>query len=222
MTQQNEKPDFIEPKEIIAFIDKQKASVQHATGLQLLRRAAETIAFQGDVIEKFSDRDQQIGLQVAEVLGEQFKQAFPTVFGLEDVLIYIAGMREQIDNLQQSILDRDEIIRDYESPVNAVASADGPKIILAHDNEKYADPFNAHEEDEMQHLQEFDHSVDPQVVSCGVASGSADGINRFDVVKRSKEFAHTVKGFVIAAAQFDQHGLMIREVENFIEDVNNL
>lgn len=222
MTQQNEKPDFIEPKEIIAFIDKQKASVQHATGLQLLRRAAETIAFQGDVIEKFSDRDQQIGLQVAEVLGEQFKQAFPTVFGLEDVLIYIAGMREQIDNLQQGIFDRDEIIRDYESPVDVVTSADGPQIILARVDEKYEDPFNAHEEDGMQHLQEFDHSVDPQVVSCGVASGSVDGISRFDVVKRSKEFAHTVKGFVIAAAQIDPHGLMIREVENFIEDVNNI
>ena len=221
MTQQNEKPDFIEPKEIIAFIDKQKASVQHATGLQLLRRAAETIAFQGDVIEKFSDRDQQIGLQVAEVLGEQFKQAFPTVFGLEDVLIYIAGMREQIDNLQQGILDRDEIIRDYESPVDAVASADGPKIILAHDNEKYADPFNTHEEDEMQHLQEFDHSVDPQVVSCGVASGSADGISRSELVTDFKKFAYTMKGFVIAAAQYDQRGAMIREVEDVINKIWN-
>ena len=62
------------------------------------------------------------------------------------------------------------------------------------------------------------------MVSCGVASGSVDGVDvsRFDGVKRSKEFAHTVKGFVIAAAQFDPHGLMIREVENFIEDVNNI
>lgn len=219
MTQQNEKPDFIEPKEIIAFIDKQKASVQHATGLQLLRRAAETIAFQGDVIEKFSDRDQQIGLQVAEVLGEEFKQAFPTVFGLEDVLIYIAGMREQIGNLQQGILDRDEIIRDYESPVDAVASADGPQIILAHD---YEDPFNAHEEDGLGGLPHFDHGVDPQVVGCGVASGgSVDGVSRSEIVSRSKEFAHTVKGFVIAAAQLDPHGSMTREVENFIKDINN-
>lgn len=212
MTQQNEKPDFIEPKEIIAFIDKQKASVQHATGLQLLRRAAETIAFQGDVIEKFSDRDQQIGLQVAEVLGEQFKQAFPTVFGLEDVLIYIAGMREQIDNLQQGIFDRDEIIRDYESPVDAVDAS----------NVMYEDPFNAHEDDGLGGLPHFDHGADPQVVSCGIASGgSVDGVSRSEIVSRSKEFAHTVKGFVIAAAQLDAHGSMIREVENFIEDINN-
>ena len=212
MTQQNEKPDFIEPKEIIAFIDKQKASVQHATGLQLLRRAAETIAFQGDVIEKFSDRDQQIGLQVAEVLGEEFKQAFPTVFGLEDVLIYIAGMREQIGNLQQGILDRDEIIRDYESPVDAVGAS----------NVMYEDPFNAHEDDGLGGLPHFDHGVDPQVVSCGIASGgSVDGVSRSEIVSRSKEFAHTVKGFVIAAAQLDPHGSMTREVENFIEDINN-
>lgn len=212
MTQQNEKPDFIEPKEIIAFIDKQKASVQHATGLQLLRRAAETIAFQGDVIEKFSDRDQQIGLQVAEVLGEEFKQAFPTVFGLEDVLIYIAGMREQIGNLQQGIQDRDEIIRDYESPVDAVSAS----------NVMYEDPFNAHEDDGLGGLPHFDHGVDPQVVSCGVASGgSVDGVSRSEIVSRSKEFAHTVKGFVIAAAQLDPHGSMTREVENFIEDINN-
>lgn len=212
MTQQNEKPDFIEPKEIIAFIDKQKASVQHATGLQLLRRAAETIAFQGDVIEKFSDRDQQIGLQVAEVLGEEFKQAFPTVFGLEDVLIYIAGMREQIGNLQQGILDRDEIIRDYESPVDAVDAS----------NVMYEDPFNAHEDDGLGGLPHFDHGADPQVVSCGIASGgSVDGVSRSEIVSRSKEFAHTVKGFVIAAAQLDPHGSMTREVENFIEDINN-
>lgn len=212
MTQQNEKPDFIEPKEIIAFIDKQKASVQHATGLQLLRRAAETIAFQGDVIEKFSDRDQQIGLQVAEVLGEEFKQAFPTVFGLEDVLNYIAGMREQIGNLQQGIQDRDEIIRDYESPVDAVGAS----------NVMYEDPFNAHEDDGLGDLPHFDHGVDPQVVSCGVASGgSVDGVSRSEIVSRSKEFAHTVKGFVIAAAQLDPHGSMTREVENFIEDINN-
>ena len=212
MTQQNEKPDFIEPKEIIAFIDKQKASVQHATGLQLLRRAAETIAFQGDVIEKFSDRDQQIGLQVAEVLGEQFKQAFPTVFGLEDVLIYIAGMREQIGNLQQGIQDRDEIIRDYESPVDAVGAS----------NVMYEDPFNAHEDDGLGDLPHFNHGVDPQVVGCGVASGgSVDGVSRSEIVSRSKEFAHTVKGFVIAAAQLDPHGSMTREVENFIEDINN-
>ena len=212
MTQQNEKPDFIEPKEIIAFIDKQKASVQHATGLQLLRRAAETIAFQGDVIEKFSDRDQQIGLQVAEVLGEEFKQAFPTVFGLEDVLIYIAGMREQIGNLQQGIQDRDEIIRDYESPVDAVDAS----------NVMYEDPFNAHEDDGLGGLPHFDHGADPQVVSCGIASGgSVDGVSRSEIVSRSKEFAHTVKGFVIAAAQLDPHGSMTREVENFIEDINN-
>ena len=212
MTQQNEKPDFIEPKEIIAFIDKQKASVQHATGLQLLRRAAETIAFQGDVIEKFSDRDQQIGLQVAEVLGEEFKQAFPTVFGLEDVLIYIAGMREQIGNLQQGIQDRDEIIRDYESPVDAVDAS----------NVMYEDPFNAHEDDGLGGLPHFDHGADPQVVSCGIASGgSVDGVSRSEIVSRSKEFAHTVKGFVIAAAQLDPHGSMTREVENFIADINN-
>ena len=73
MTQQNQKPDFIKPKEIIDFINKQNVSEEKALGLRLLRRAAETIALQGDVIEKFSDRDQQIGLQVAETLGEEFK-----------------------------------------------------------------------------------------------------------------------------------------------------
>ena len=212
MTQQNQKPDFIEPKEIIDFINKQNVSEEKALGLRLLRRAAETIAFQGDVIEKFSDRDQQIGLQVAEVLGEQFKQAFPTVFGLEDVLIYIAGMREQIGNLQQGILDRDEIIRDYESPVDAVGAS----------NVMYEDPFNAHEDDGLGGLPHFDHGADPQVVGCGVASGgSVDGVSRSEIVSRSKEFAHTVKGFVIAAAQLDPHGSMTREVENFIEDINN-
>lgn len=212
MTQQNEKPDFIEPKEIIAFIDKQKASVQHATGLQLLRRAAETIAFQDDVIEKFSDRDQQISLQVAEVLGEEFKQAFPTAFTLEDVLTYIAGMREQIGNLQQGILDRDQIISDYESPVNAEAQAD----------EQYVDPFNVHEEDGMQHLPQLNHGEDPQVVSCGVASGSVDGISRSELVTDFKKFAYTMKGFVIAAAQYDQRGTMIREVEDVIDKIYNI
>ena len=212
MTQQNQKPDFIEPKEIIDFINKQNVSEEKALGLRLLRRAAETIAFQGDVIEKFSDRDQQIGLQVAETLGEEFKQAFPTAFAIDDVLVYIAGMREQIGNLQQGIQDRDEIIRDYESPVDAVGAS----------NVMYEDPFNAHEDDGLGGLPHFDHGVDPQVVGCGVASGgSVDGVSRSEIVSRSKEFAHTVKGFVIAAAQFDPHGSMIREVENFIEDINN-
>ena len=212
MTQQNQKTDFIEPKEIIDFINKQNVSEEKALGLRLLRRAAETIAFQGDVIEKFSDRDQQIGLQVAETLGEEFKQAFPTAFAIDDVLAYIAGMREQIGNLQQGILDRDEIIRDYESPVDAVGAS----------NVMYEDPFNAHEDDGLGDLPHFDHGVDPQVVSCGVASGgSVDGVSRSEIVSRSKEFAHTVKGFVIAAAQLDPHGSMTREVENFIEDINN-
>ena len=212
MTQQNENPDFIEPKEIIDFINKQNVSEEKALGLRLLRRAAETIAFQGDVIEKFSDRDQQIGLQVAETLGEEFKQAFPTAFAIDDVLVYIAGMREQIGNLQQGIQDRDEIIRDYESPVDAVGAS----------NVMYEDPFNAHEDDGLGGLPHFDHGVDPQVVGCGVASGgSVDGVSRSEIVSRSKEFAHTVKGFVIAAAQLDAHGSMIREVENFIEDINN-
>lgn len=212
MAQQNQKLDFIEPKEIIDFINKQNVSEEKALGLRLLRRAAETIAFQGDVIEKFSDRDQQIGLQVAEVLGEEFKQAFPTAFAIEDVLNYIAGMREQIGNLQQGIQDRDEIIRDYESPVDAVGAS----------NVMYEDPFNAHEDDGLGGLPHFDHGVVPQVVSCGVASGgSVDGVSRSEIVSRSKEFAHTVKGFVIAAAQLDPHGSMTREVENFIEDINN-
>ena len=212
MTQQNQKPDFIEPKEIIDFINKQNVSEEKALGLRLLRRAAETIAFQGDVIEKFSDRDQQIGLQVAETLGEEFKQAFPTAFAVDDVLTYIAGMREQIGNLQQGIQDRDEIIRDYESPVDAVGAS----------NVMYEDPFNAHEDDGLGGLPHFNHGVDPQVVGCGVASGgSVDGVSRSEIVSRSKEFAHTVKGFVIAAAQLDPHGSMTREVENFIEDINN-
>ena len=211
MTQQNQKPDFIEPKEIIDFINKQNVSEEKALGLRLLRRAAETIAFQGDVIEKFSDRDQQIGLQVAETLGEEFKQAFPTAFAIDDVLAYIAGMREQIGNLQQGIQDRDEIIRDYESPVDAVGAS----------NVMYEDPFNAHEDDGLGGLPHFDHGVDPQVVGCGVASGSVDGVSRFEIASRSKEFAHIVKGFVIAAAQLDPHGSMTREVENFIEDINN-
>ena len=212
MAQQNQKPDFIEPKEIIDFINKQNVSEEKALGLRLLRRAAETIAFQGDVIEKFSDRDQQIGLQVAETLGEEFKQAFPTAFAIEDVLNYIAGMREQIGNLQQGIQDRDEIISDYESPVDAVDAS----------NVMYEDPFNAHEDDGLGDLPHFDHGADPQVVSCGVASGgSVDGVSRSEIVSRSKEFAHTVKGFMIAAAQLDHHGSMTREVENFIEDINN-
>ena len=212
MTQQNQKPDFIEPKEIIDFINKQNVSEEKALGLRLLRRAAETIAFQGDVIEKFSDRDQQISLQVAETLGEEFKQAFPTAFAIDDVLAYIAGMREQIGNLQQGIQDRDEIIRDYESPVDAVGAS----------NVMYEDPFNAHEDDGLGDLPHLNHGVDPQVVGCGVASGgSVDGVSRSEIVSRSKEFAHTVKGFVIAAAQLDPHGSMTREVENFIEDINN-
>ena len=212
MTQQNQKPDFIEPKEIIDFINKQNVSEEKALGLRLLRRAAETLAVQGDVIEKFSDRDQQISLQVAETLGVEFKQAFPTAFAIDDVLTYIAGMREQIWNLQQGIQDRDEIIRDYESPVDAVGAS----------NVMYEDPFNAHEDDGLGDLLHFNHGVDPQVVGCGVASGgSVDGVSRSEIVSRSKEFAHTVKGFVIAAAQLDPHGSMTREVENFIEDINN-
>ena len=212
MTQQNQKPDFIEPKEIIDFINKHNVSEEKALGLRLLRRAAETSAFQGDVIEKFSDRDQQIGLQVAETLGEEFKQAFPTAFAIDDVLAYIAGMREQIGNLQQGIQDRDEIIRDYESPED----------VLGASNVMYEDLFNAHEDDGLGGLPHFNHGVDPQVVGCGVASGgSVDGVSRSEIVSRSKEFAHTVKGFVIAAAQLDPHGSMTREVENFIEDINN-
>lgn len=223
MTQQNEKPNLIEPKEIIAFIDKQKASVQHATGLQLLRRAAETIAFHSDVIEQYKDRDQQIGFQIAEVLGEEFKQAFPDSFGFEDVLIYLAGMREQIGNLQQGILERDEIIREYESPVGAVVSADESKTIcadpfFAHDDEKYADPFS--EDAGLEHLPQLNSNEDR--AGCSAMMQSANGMSHSEIVNNFKEFAYTMKGFVIAAAQFDQRELMRREVEGVIDKLYTL
>lgn len=217
MSQQNKNVEFVKPSEILAFLDKQQVDESKATGLRLLRRAAETIAYQQEVIDQYMTRDQHLGAAIVNVLGEEFKKAFPTEFNHDDVLQYLAGMQEQINNLQQGLLERDQIIEGYEQPK---IELDIPDIKV-----EFVDPFEEDKQDIG--LSAFSYASEHGAQSCDSSSaiGSlpkmGDAIaTRNELLKRSKEFAFTMRGFVISNSQNDPKEILLQEAQYLIDQLS--
>lgn len=120
--EQNTPQDLVSPDEILDFLKERKVSPEAATGIRLLNRAATTIAYQRDMLGKQSDviraRIAQLD-DIALALGADFQEKFPDDYTVHDVLRYIEDLYVQMTGLQQGIIDRDQIIENFErkSPV---------------------------------------------------------------------------------------------------------
>lgn len=120
--EQNIPQDLVSPDEILDFLKERKVSPEAATGIRLLNRAATTIAYQSDMLSKQSDviraRISQFD-DIALALGADFQEKFPDGYTVHDVLRYIEDLYVQMTGLQQGIIDRDQIIENFErtSPV---------------------------------------------------------------------------------------------------------
>ncbi len=129
--------DLVSPDEIVAYIQERKVSEKAAAGIKLLRRAAETIAWQQDQFDNKAVRTEAAAEagsdptpphdetldQVALALGADFTDNLPWQYTLKDVLEYIENMHVQLTGLQQGIIERDQIIDRYEQPVSRTAEA---------------------------------------------------------------------------------------------------
>lgn len=136
--EQNTPQDLVSPDEILDFLKERKVSPEAATGIRLLNRAATTIAYQSDMLGKQSDviraRIAQFD-DIALALGADFQEKFPDDYTVHDVLRYIEDLYVQMTGLQQGIIDRDQIIENFErkSPVPLEPSI--PVIVFDHDEE---------------------------------------------------------------------------------------
>lgn len=133
----NQPKDLVSPDEIVAYIGERNVTESAATGIKLLRRSAETIAWLTDQLtdmpkntEDQSKTEQdpehhhdETLEQVALALGADFTESLPWQYTLDDVLEYIANMQTQLGGLKQGIIERDQIIERYEQPVMCVAEA---------------------------------------------------------------------------------------------------
>ena len=110
--------NLIEPQELIDFIKKSAVSEEAATGLRLMRRAAETIAYQQDLLSKNENptTDNDDLHQVALAFGADFNEKYPYSYSLANILEHVAQLHEQIDGLQQAVIDREEQIEQMEKP----------------------------------------------------------------------------------------------------------
>ena len=133
----NQPTDLVSPDEIVAYISERSVTESAATGIKLLRRSAETIAWLTDQLTDMpKDTEAQAKTeqdpehhhdetleQVALALGADFTESLPWQYTLDDVLEYIANMQTQLGGLKQGIIERDQIIERYEQPVMSVAEA---------------------------------------------------------------------------------------------------
>lgn len=125
--EKNTPQDLVSPDEILDFLKERKVSPEAATGIRLLNRAATTIAYQSDMLSKQSDVIRaRIGQfdDIALALGADFQEKFQDGYTVHDVLRYIEDLYVQMTGLQQGIIDRDQIIENFErtSPVPLEAS----------------------------------------------------------------------------------------------------
>lgn len=119
--------DLVTPHEIFTFLEKQQISEEKATGLRLLRRAAETIAYLEDQLnesvkhpsEEETTQEQQntINEASAEDFADPFEQFEQIALALgiastsaEDIIDKIEEMHTEREHHIISIQQRDEII----------------------------------------------------------------------------------------------------------------
>lgn len=143
MTTSNQAPkDIVSPDEIIAFLKQQSVSEEKATGIKLLRRAAETIAYQSDTIAQIEERvsalDEQedtlienkneltaiwAGIQELALTLNQSVDLSP-VATLELLDGAVNSLMTQNEQLRAAMVERDTLIQQYESQPQEVVKPD--------------------------------------------------------------------------------------------------
>lgn len=118
--------DLVSPDELVNYIRARNVSEESATGIKLLRRAAETIAWKDDEIRRLSEQAKTAATddnnedpleQIVHALGADFHEKHPEGYDLHDVLQHIDDLNVQLGGLQQGIIERDQVIEELEKPV---------------------------------------------------------------------------------------------------------
>lgn len=146
--EQNTPQDLVSPDEILDFLKERKVSPEAATGIRLLHRAATTIAYQRDMLNDASNVDQSRIMQINDIalaLGADFQEKFPDGYAVHDLQRYIEDLYVQMTGLQQGIIDRDQIIENFErkSPVPLEPSIPVPVVW-----DSYSDELKQHNSDQ--------------------------------------------------------------------------
>lgn len=126
----NQKPvDAVTPDEIVSFLKKQNVSEEAATGIRLLRRSAETIAWLSDqlslVLNHTTEENTDPDIKSADDLSTPFDDDVDALdqislaLGLEDdsldsVLDKIETLINERDNHISAIQQRDQVIQQAE------------------------------------------------------------------------------------------------------------
>jgi len=148
-----------------------------------MRRAAETIAWQKDELRRLAEKPEDPAAdddnvdpleQIVHALGADFHEKYPDGYDLHDVLQHIDDMHVQLVGLQDGIIQRDNVIKDYEQPV-LTGSASGIEI----KEFKFAEGPGPSTDD----TQDPDRSV-----------GCGDTMDRHYWIKKATDFAHKVHG----------------------------
>lgn len=136
--------EIVTADEIIDYIRDRKVSEEAAYGIKLLRRAAETIAWQTNVISTVpeatettagedSDQDDQpfhdeTLEQVALALGADFYEKYPETYSLHDVLEHIKEMHQTVAILNTSNLQLQQTLDEIDDQNRAVSYAEDQKV----------------------------------------------------------------------------------------------
>ena len=129
--------EIVTADEIIDYIRDRKVSEEAAYGIKLLRRAAETIAWQTNVIDTVpetpettagEDPDQDAQPfhdetleQVALALGADFYEKYPDTYSLHDVLEHIKEMHQTVAILNTSNLQLQQTLDEIDDQNRAVS-----------------------------------------------------------------------------------------------------
>lgn len=132
--------EIVTADEIIDYIRDRKVSEEAAYGIKLLRRAAETIAWQNNVISTVpeapettagEDPDQDAQPfhdetleQVALALGADFYEKYPETYSLHDVLEHIKEMHQTVAILNTSNLQLQQTLDEIDDQNRAVSYAE--------------------------------------------------------------------------------------------------
>lgn len=127
--------EIVTADEIIDYIRDRKVSEEAAYGIKLLRRAAETIAWQnqqlGNVQKQTvaaADDDQpphdETLEQVALALGADFYEKHPDLYSLHDVLEHIKEMHQTVAILNTSNLQLQQTLDEIDDQNRAVSYAE--------------------------------------------------------------------------------------------------
>ena len=170
--------EIVTSDEIVDYIRDRKVSEEAAYGIKLLRRAAETIAWQNNVIStapeatettagEDSDQDDQpfhdeTLEQVALALGADFYEKYPETYSLHDVLEHIKEMHQTVAILNTSNLQLQQTLDELDDQNRSVAYMG-------------------------------------EAVCAEADQSTGDTQSRYDWVKEATNFAHTVYGFSLAS-----------------------